>query len=136
MYAQHHPGQAPSVTGGGPLSALRHLDAFPKQREDAAEFFHSTVAGGVITLVASAIMALLFFSELREFDRMGGAGERRGGGGGLGPCQPPIPCVAGCLHAERSPTCCDMLWQRGSPGAARSWSVPVLGDVDGGASVQ
>ena len=36
------------------------------QREEAAEFFNRTSAGGAITLVASLFMALLFFSELRE----------------------------------------------------------------------
>jgi len=46
------------------LSKLKNLDAFPKQREEAAEFFQSTVSGGVITIVAGFIMTLLFFSEL------------------------------------------------------------------------
>lgn len=36
------------------------------QREEAAEFFNRTSAGGVITLVSALFMALLFFSELRE----------------------------------------------------------------------
>lgn len=42
---------------------MRQLDAFPKQREEAKEFFQSTVAGGVITLVAASLMAILFLSE-------------------------------------------------------------------------
>ncbi|KAL4431733.1 hypothetical protein ABPG77_002949 [Micractinium sp. CCAP 211/92] len=49
---------------------LKKLDAFPKQREEAAEFFNRTTAGGVITLVSGLFMALLFFSELRLFTRV------------------------------------------------------------------
>ncbi|KDD76673.1 endoplasmic reticulum vesicle transporter [Helicosporidium sp. ATCC 50920] len=75
MYGQYAPGLTPSRPRGGSWSLLRHFDAFPKQREDAAEFFHSTVAGGVITLVAAALMALLFFSELRLFLRVDTATE-------------------------------------------------------------
>ena len=45
-------------------SKMKMLDAFPKQREEAAEFFHRTVSGGVITLVAAFFMTILFFSEL------------------------------------------------------------------------
>lgn len=37
------------------------------QREEAAEFFNRTTAGGVITLVSGLFMALLFLSELREW---------------------------------------------------------------------
>jgi hypothetical protein len=36
------------------------------QREEAAEFFNRTSAGGAITIVSALFMALLFFSELRE----------------------------------------------------------------------
>lgn len=36
------------------------------QREEAAEFFNRTTAGGVITVVSSLLMAVLFLSELRE----------------------------------------------------------------------
>lgn len=46
------------------LSKLKAFDAFPKQREEAAEFFHRSVSGGVITLVAAFFMTILFFSEL------------------------------------------------------------------------
>jgi endoplasmic reticulum-Golgi intermediate compartment protein 3 len=46
------------------LSKLKNFDAFPKQREEAAEFFHRSVSGGVITLVAAFLMTILFFSEL------------------------------------------------------------------------
>jgi endoplasmic reticulum-Golgi intermediate compartment protein 3 len=42
---------------------LRRLDAFGKVNED---FFTRTMAGGVITVVSSLIMAILFFSELRK----------------------------------------------------------------------
>lgn len=45
-------------------SNLKTFDAFPKQREEAAEFFHRSVSGGVITLVAAFLMTILFFSEL------------------------------------------------------------------------
>eukprot|EP00879_Flechtneria_rotunda_P009695 GHRR01010144.1.p1 GENE.GHRR01010144.1~~GHRR01010144.1.p1 ORF type:complete len:313 (+),score=78.67 GHRR01010144.1:280-1218(+) len=43
---------------------LSALDAFPKVNED---FFKKTMSGGVITIVASVLMALLFFSELRLY---------------------------------------------------------------------
>lgn len=43
---------------------LKSFDAFPKQRDEAAEFFHRSVSGGVITVVTGLLMALLFFSEL------------------------------------------------------------------------
>lgn len=46
------------------MSSLSALDAFPKVNED---FFKKTMSGGVITLVASFLMALLFFSELRLY---------------------------------------------------------------------
>ena len=46
------------------LKLLAKLDAFPKQREEAADLFLRTASGGVITLLASSIMVLLFFSEL------------------------------------------------------------------------
>lgn len=42
---------------------LRKLDAFGKVNED---FYTRTLSGGVITLVSSIIMAILFFTELRE----------------------------------------------------------------------
>ncbi|KAI7843637.1 hypothetical protein COHA_002876 [Chlorella ohadii] len=54
-------------------SLLRKCDAFPKQ--EAAEFFNRTSAGGAITLVASLFMALLFFSELRLFTRVNTVNE-------------------------------------------------------------
>lgn len=43
---------------------LRRLDAFGKVNED---FFTRTLSGGIITVVSSLIMAILFFSELREW---------------------------------------------------------------------
>ncbi|KAI3431420.1 hypothetical protein D9Q98_004473 [Chlorella vulgaris] len=49
---------------------LKRLDAFPKQREEAAEFFNRTAAGGAITLVSTLFMAILFFSELRLFTKV------------------------------------------------------------------
>ena len=39
------------------------------QREEAAEFFNRTAAGGAITIVSALFMALLFFSELRGWRR-------------------------------------------------------------------
>jgi hypothetical protein len=46
----------------GLLSKLRSLDAYPKVNED---FYSRTLSGGIITLVSSAVMLLLFVSELR-----------------------------------------------------------------------
>ena len=57
-----HPGKSSSSQGGA-FSALRALDMFPKVQED---FFQKTMSGGVITLAAYTIMALLFLSEFRE----------------------------------------------------------------------
>jgi Endoplasmic Reticulum-Golgi Intermediate Compartment (ERGIC) len=42
---------------------LRKLDAFGKVNQD---FALRTLSGGVITVLSSLIMAILFFSELRE----------------------------------------------------------------------
>ena len=53
-------------SSGGAFSYLKAFDAFPKQRDEAAEFFHRTMSGGIITLVSALIMTLLFFSELSE----------------------------------------------------------------------
>ncbi|XP_057976642.1 uncharacterized protein LOC131163855 [Malania oleifera] len=43
---------------------LRNLDAYPKINED---FYSRTLSGGVITLVSSLVMLLLFFSEFRLY---------------------------------------------------------------------
>ncbi|XP_057488856.1 uncharacterized protein LOC130774830 [Actinidia eriantha] len=43
---------------------LRSLDAYPKINED---FYSRTLSGGVITLVSSIVILLLFFSELRLY---------------------------------------------------------------------
>lgn len=43
------------------LSKIRQLDAYPKINED---FMSKTMAGGLITLVSSILMFLLFVSEL------------------------------------------------------------------------
>ncbi|KAI7991025.1 Endoplasmic reticulum-Golgi intermediate compartment protein 3 [Camellia lanceoleosa] len=43
---------------------LRHLDAYPKINED---FYSRTLSGGVITVVSSIAILLLFFSELRLY---------------------------------------------------------------------
>lgn len=47
----------------GLISKLRNLDAYPKINED---FYRRTLSGGVITLVSSVVMVLLFISELRK----------------------------------------------------------------------
>ena len=45
------------------LNKLKVLDAYPKINED---FYSRTLSGGIITLVSSIFMMLLFFNELRE----------------------------------------------------------------------
>ncbi len=45
----------------GVLGKLKNLDAYPKVNED---FFTKTLSGGLITIVSSVIMVLLFLSEL------------------------------------------------------------------------
>lgn len=49
--------------GGGFLNKLKALDAYPKINED---FFTKTFSGGIITIVASVVMGLLFLSELSK----------------------------------------------------------------------
>ncbi|KAH9756637.1 Endoplasmic reticulum vesicle transporter protein [Citrus sinensis] len=46
------------------MNKIRSLDAYPKINED---FYSRTFSGGVITLVSSIVMLLLFFSELRLY---------------------------------------------------------------------
>eukprot|EP00252_Welwitschia_mirabilis_P013401 TRINITY_DN2948_c0_g3_i1.p1 TRINITY_DN2948_c0_g3~~TRINITY_DN2948_c0_g3_i1.p1 ORF type:complete len:386 (-),score=74.49 TRINITY_DN2948_c0_g3_i1:443-1600(-) len=46
------------------LNKIRHLDAYPKINED---FYSRTLSGGIITLVSSIFMVLLFFSEFSFF---------------------------------------------------------------------
>ncbi|KAF9610339.1 hypothetical protein IFM89_022009 [Coptis chinensis] len=46
------------------FSKLRNLDAYPKINED---FYSRTLSGGVITIVSSIVMLLLFISELRLY---------------------------------------------------------------------
>lgn len=43
------------------MNKMRNLDAYPKINED---FYSKTISGGVITLISSIFMFLLFFSEL------------------------------------------------------------------------
>ena len=53
--------------GGGDssfLNSLQRFDAFPKVNED---FFQRTLSGGVITVAATVVMVMLFFSELRVY---------------------------------------------------------------------
>jgi hypothetical protein len=47
------------------LAKIKKLDAYPKVQED---FFTRTLSGGIITLISSAIMFLLFVSELSATD--------------------------------------------------------------------
>lgn len=53
----------PSAGGGGLMSKLKALDAYPKVNED---FFTKTFSGGIITIAASIVMVLLFLSELSK----------------------------------------------------------------------
>lgn len=51
-----------SVFGGPAHEGLKRFDVFQKVNED---FFTRTLSGGLITLIASGIMLVLFISELR-----------------------------------------------------------------------
>jgi endoplasmic reticulum-Golgi intermediate compartment protein 3 len=42
------------------LQRLKRLDAYPKVNED---FYKWTLSGGIVTLVATVVMLLLFISE-------------------------------------------------------------------------
>ncbi len=46
------------------LNKLRQLDQYPKISED---FYSRTLSGGLITIVSSVLMILLFFSELSRW---------------------------------------------------------------------
>ncbi|CAI5954467.1 unnamed protein product [Closterium sp. NIES-65] len=46
------------------LKKLRQLDAYPKVNED---FYSRTMSGGILTLLSSVVMAVLFITELRLF---------------------------------------------------------------------
>ncbi|XP_064954347.1 uncharacterized protein LOC135616776 isoform X2 [Musa acuminata AAA Group] len=48
----------------GVFGKLRNLDAYPKINED---FYSRTLSGGIITIVSSIVMFLLFISELRLY---------------------------------------------------------------------
>ncbi|XP_074280154.1 uncharacterized protein LOC141605337 [Silene latifolia] len=48
----------------GLFNKIKNLDAYPKINED---FYSRTLSGGLITLVSSLVMFLLFFSELRLY---------------------------------------------------------------------
>lgn len=48
------------------LSKIRNLDAYPKINED---FFSRTLSGGLITVVSSFVIFLLFFTELSSYLR-------------------------------------------------------------------
>ena len=57
-------GGSSSAGGVGFVRSLQRFDAFPKVNED---FFQRTLSGGVITLVATIVVAVLFVSQLRVF---------------------------------------------------------------------
>lgn len=46
------------------MDRVRKLDAYPKINED---FYKRTVSGGLITLVSSTFMLVLFLSEFSKF---------------------------------------------------------------------
>lgn len=46
------------------LNKLKQLDAYPKVNED---FYSRTLSGGLITVISSVFMALLFITELRMY---------------------------------------------------------------------
>ncbi|XP_038994456.1 endoplasmic reticulum-Golgi intermediate compartment protein 3-like [Hibiscus syriacus] len=48
----------------GIMNKLKKLDAYPKISGD---FYNRTLSGGIITLVSSVVMLLLFFSELQLY---------------------------------------------------------------------
>ena len=49
---------------GGIGKGLSRFDAFPKINED---FFTRTVSGGVVTIVSTIFMVMLFVSEMSTF---------------------------------------------------------------------
>ena len=57
-------GGSSSAGGDGFMRSLQRFDAFPKVNED---FFQRTLSGGVITVVATVVVAVLFVSQLRVF---------------------------------------------------------------------
>ncbi len=85
------PSKSPSSKSA--WQALRRLDAYPKARRIALrcrstrsraarrqineDFFTRTASGGVVTLVASVFMILLFLSELRACIRFAALPRRR-----------------------------------------------------------
>ena len=69
-------GRRDSGGGGGFLSRLTSLDAFPKTRED---YRVRTTSGGTISLVALVVMCTLFVYEFSVF--LPRHGHTHGGGG-------------------------------------------------------
>ena len=57
-------GGSSTAGGDGFMRSLQRFDAFHKVNED---FFQRTLSGGVITLVATIVVAVLFVSQLRVF---------------------------------------------------------------------
>jgi hypothetical protein len=81
------------------VSRLKALDAYPKINED---FFTRTLSGGIITIVSSVIMLLLFISELRK---CGMSAQAHASAAVLRPYQPPARwrrSVLGYQHGARA----------------------------------
>eukprot|EP00798_Chlamydomonas_sp_ICE-L_P025639 gene25639-11297_t len=60
----HSSGGGSGGSRGGPFAFLKMIDAYPKVNDD---FFSRTVSGGFVTIIASAVMLILFLSEIRLF---------------------------------------------------------------------
>ena len=59
-------GDAPQMRRRRPMSALRSLDAFSGSKV-SEDFIFRTASGGAITVVAYAVMVLLFITETRAW---------------------------------------------------------------------
>ena len=64
-------GGSSTAGGDGFMRSLQRFDAFPKVNED---FFQRTLSGGVITLVATIVVAVLFVSS--EMEEVMGLADR------------------------------------------------------------
>ena len=58
---------APSWVPKAVLKGVKQLDAYPKVNED---FFTRTFSGGIITIISSICMIVLFISEAVDFKRV------------------------------------------------------------------
>lgn len=73
------------------LGKLKVLDAYPKINED---FFTKTFSGGIITIVSSVIMVLLFLSELGEAEWRKQKRASKGRSLMMNRCLPPQRCTS------------------------------------------